>query len=245
MVLCLSQRPDDFLDARFVCVVTTSRESGPDLSPISVSSSTNRLGSSQGLGLTSLTGEVTERAICPSHAKQRWLPCVTRSPEVRPERWPGARGSRGRCFQQALQRTRLPRQAGDTEWRVLFPTTDFIIAWFPRPVFLFCLSPQFQSSFLPERSLLCLGSSSGLGRFPARTGSAIPFVCRLAWARAPSQVSFPAPALGPPARLHLFKRVPFRGETSCCRGRALRHGGLAYWPAAPSDNLEAISRGKR
>lgn len=72
MGTCVSQYPDDscpnsdFLDARFVCSVTTSRESGPNLSPISLSpaalpgkrTSRNRLWSSQGLGLTSLSGDL-------------------------------------------------------------------------------------------------------------------------------------------------------------------------------------------
>lgn len=40
----------------------------------------NGLWSSQCLGLTSLSGEVSVRAACPSHLKPRWLPSVDHSP---------------------------------------------------------------------------------------------------------------------------------------------------------------------
>lgn len=45
--------------------------------------------------------------------------------------------------------------------------------------------------------------------------------------------------------LHIFRRVPVSGEMSCCLRWAVWHGGLANWPAALNDNLEAISGGKK
>lgn len=120
-------------------------------------------------------------------------------PEVRPEQWPGARrilrkmlpaGSAENLFTKAGRRHGIKGSVLQQQQISSLHGSHGLCFYF--------VSLQFQSSFLSERNLLCLASSSGFGKLPACTGSRSPSCADLPWRGRTHKFPSPGSALGPP-----------------------------------------------